>query len=505
MRLLAERFSGGTMRRGELGIIIRIGLEKSRLRLAQVARAISNTHVGKRAVAELDSDLLPLPAPLRERSESRLLSAILGGATVPDLRRDFPTVLPSVAVSFWLWLIIVVLNYMWLGWSPADRLEDFSGRPASEAQLRCISHLREQVVYFLRVDEKLADVDWKGLFMAKQCDYTNELILKGRPVRWSQVKGGLPPTGVAATVSACKLASPTMARLLGDPMLNIKPLSQWPSSLRRTRVMVGSQFDWDELLEGLYRRNMLSFRARSTLVQYRGKYLTDGMFGVPKGNIHAEDFSLDTCVLRLILNAIPSNELQHIIPGEIGGLPQFTQWSLLELLDHESILLSGDDQVAAFFIYFLEEAWERWFVLDREASPSLLERLKLPSGSSWPCLRCIAMGWHSATGVVQHLHMQLVRRARRALAGTETLPELSKDATAGVYRYLRVIGFLETYLDDTLHAEITSDERMVKSPCNGYETSQTHVGLSSGSCSKSSMRLPAGEAFGGRFSQLHGV
>ncbi len=44
---------------------------------------------------------------------------------------------------------------------------------------------------------------------------------------------------------------------------------------------------------------------------------------------------------------------------------------------------------------------------------------------------------------------------------TEDIPELSKAAVMAITRYMRAKGFFEVYLDDTLKAELTSDERLV--------------------------------------------
>ncbi len=85
----------------------------------------------------------------------------------------------------------------------------------------------------------------------------------------------------------------------------------------------------------------------------------------------------------------------------------------------------------------------------------------LPIDAPWPALCVISMGWSSASGIVQHLHMQLVRQCRRRLATGEGIPELSKTAVVAITRYMRAKGFFEVYLDDTLKAELTSDERLV--------------------------------------------
>jgi hypothetical protein len=252
-----------------------------------------------------------------------------------------------------------------------------------------------------------------------------------------------------------------MARLLMDPATCVKPREEWPLRLQRTRVFV-QPGEWAKILRGLYGRGMIKFLQASELITHNGRPLLNGLFGVPKGNIFEDGFDLDSCILRLICNCIPTNELQDVVEGEIRGLPQFSQWALLEMLEREFFLVSGDDQTAAFFLYLLEKAWWPWFVLGREAPEELLTELGLPVNAPWPALCVIAMGWCSATGIVQHLHMQLVRSCRERLKTGEGLAELSKAAVMSVTRYMRSLGFLEVYLDDTLYAELCSDERFVK-------------------------------------------
>ena len=53
-------------------------------------------------------------------------------------------------------------------------------------------------------------------------------------------------------------------------------------------------------------------------------------------------------MLLRVLPFIPycnlTNEMQDMIEGEIGSLPHFAQWSVLELQSQECALVSGDDQ-----------------------------------------------------------------------------------------------------------------------------------------------------------------
>ena len=147
--------------------------------------------------------------------------------------------------------------------------------------------------HFLRSSEPLPGVDWRRLLAAKSVDYNQDLVLKGRPLTWSQVEAGLPPPGVAGGVRAVSLAAPPMARLLADPMLSVKPREEWPDTLRRTRVLAKPN-EWPKIVRGLHGRGMIRFLREDQLVRHGEQSLTNGVFGVPKGNIFAPGYDLNT-------------------------------------------------------------------------------------------------------------------------------------------------------------------------------------------------------------------
>ena len=107
--------------------------------MGKVARVVVSTHVGKRGLASVDQGLLPLPAPEKELSESRLVTAARDNVTFSNLRKDFATVLPLAGASSWVLLLVYLLNYMWLGCGPADRqVQGLSHRQRSGGLNRCL-------------------------------------------------------------------------------------------------------------------------------------------------------------------------------------------------------------------------------------------------------------------------------------------------------------------------------------------------------------------------------
>ena len=106
-------------------------------------------------------------------------------------------------------------------------------------------------------------------------------------------------------------------------------------------------------MTGLDEKNMLVWLRDDELVWHNGERLLNGAFGVTKGDVLAANFDLDECDLRLILYCIPTNSLQLKLRGEIDALPLFTMWAQASLLWNEVFLFSGEDQTAAYFLYFL--------------------------------------------------------------------------------------------------------------------------------------------------------
>ena len=336
--------------------MLKQALLKSQLRIGRLASLLRHIHVGFGTVSGAPRDVLPMPVCPADINETRILQALAAGALPADVRRDFPRSVPRAARSAWIFLLILLVNFLHLGWSEVDSLESKVPHDYTDGQMSVLEHFGRQVDYFLKDDKPLTGIDWNLLMATKAVDYNQDLVLKGRPVSWAQIEPGLPPAGVAGSVRAVSLAAPPMARLLTDPATCVKPREEWPERLQRTRVFV-QPGEWPKILRGLYGRGMIRFLKSSELIRHKGRPLLNGLFGAPKGNIFEDGFDLDSCILRLICNCIPTNEVQDVVDGEIRGLPQFSQWALLEMLEREFFLVSGDDQTAAFFLYLLEKAW----------------------------------------------------------------------------------------------------------------------------------------------------
>ena len=100
------------------------------------------------------------------------------------------------------------------------------------------------------------------------------------------------------------------------------------------------------------------------LIMHNGSVLLNGMFGVGKGKKIQTKSGIWKEILRLIINRVPSNELQSTIEADVNTLPHFGQWLTLDLEDDEVLVWGSEDIFCAFYIFSLPEAWEPYFALD---------------------------------------------------------------------------------------------------------------------------------------------
>ena len=162
-----------------------------------------------------------------------------------------------------------------------------------------------------------------------------------------------------------------------DPSLSVKAQEHWPPRLKKAKVRA-KPGEWQDILRGLHSLGIIKLIEDRGFVQGRDEPMLNGAFGGPHGDLTALDFSVDAHFLRFIVNLLPSNELQHVIRGDIDRLPLFSRGLHLELLDEECFLGFADDQVSAFDLYRLEDAWLPYFVFGEAAEPATLKSLGPP-------------------------------------------------------------------------------------------------------------------------------
>ena len=89
-------------------------------------------------------------------------------------------------------------------------------------------------------------------------------------------------------------------------------------------------------------RNKISFTSEAL----------NGLFGVEKKNKTLES---GQPVLRVIINAIPTNALQEMIEADIRTMPYFVQWSGISVEEEDRVVVWNEmDKTSAFCVFRLE-------------------------------------------------------------------------------------------------------------------------------------------------------
>ena len=294
--------------------------------ISRVAQHLLCTTVGE-VLQGADADVLPLPVDPSTPEEGRLLQALSAGTTPAEASTTFRKSIVAAGRHSWLFLLVAAVNYLYLGQqAPSEALPPVSPQPISEGQRSAIAYLAEQVDIFVdHVPGVMPEFNWEAVLHAHKRTYAGELLVKGLPLTWQQVEPTLPAPELCGSISAEALAAPPIREWIRNPAWAIKPRSEWPRRFRRTKVRVRPG-EYPDLIRGLYRHNIISFLPDAELVyDSTGAPLVNGIFGMPKEDATSLDFDPLTCVLRLILNLTPSNEVQRVISGEVKSLPLLSQ------------------------------------------------------------------------------------------------------------------------------------------------------------------------------------
>ena len=93
------------------------------------------------------------------------------------------------------------------------------------------------------------------------------------------------------------------------------------------------------------------------------------------------------------------------------SLPLTNSWHMVFLEGNEVALLFSEDMKCAFYLFSLSESWLPYTCFSKRIS-------RRDAGLSGPpdevvvvALRVVPMGWHSATGLIQHAHRHSYRTA----------------------------------------------------------------------------------------------
>ena len=409
--------------------------------------------------SEVASDLLPLPVLLLSAEDVRVLhmerSFGQGSAAVekwwPRASGGGEESVRVVERLGWLhdWMFCVVLsvNHMFLGYGTEAFSRETFTQPIGLSQVECVRRMHVMIDAFIGDGVAVTpNRDWATILSESRMSYDGDVVAKAQELTVEQVVPALPPLGIGGSVDALELCDGGLRELLMDPSLSVRPRSEWPDRLTKARMRIKPEA-WKELAPMLVERGICTTLKESDLVTHNGDKLLNGVFGVGKKKwVTSKSTGKQVEVLRLIVNMVPSNELQIPIIADTATLPHFGQWMGLELLDDEILTWSSEDINCAFYVFRIPAVWNPWFALGWPISGRLLgldtdEELYLS-------LAVIPMGWCSAVGICQKLLRTLVMRTQPLGGGLPAESEVRKDRRLPADKYQRVMEFHQEYIDN---------------------------------------------------------
>lgn len=401
-------------------------------------------------------DVLPLPLPTVSQ-EDEWWSRRDDRRWRRNKRRDWINLSRSLARQVWMWLVVAALNFEFVGRLSDD--EKWCNQQLTPAQDGALEYLGEAVDYFCSDAEKTTITpEWGEFIRSKQLDYDGSEVHKALPLRWLELKPGMPPAGVAASVKVAEHVDDDIRDFLSDPEANLLPRKQWPSSVPHAKVQVEKPEDWYEIAQETYQLGILSPIRKREIFCVDGELVLNGAFAVEKKGAPLPG-QIRTC--RFIANQVPANSYQRGLFGDARSLANGATWSGHILENGWVILWSADDQWGAFHVGQLPRPWRSYMAFEMEVPA---ERVGGRLGD-WTHMASdvISMGWISAVGVYQNFHRRLVFAPSPLGAALPVLAEWRRDRPfPSFWGETSSAETHQVYVDDKDQTEKVRDEEALR-------------------------------------------
>ena len=323
------------------------------------------------------------------------------------------------AVDAFLWLIVMALNYMYVG-GPAVQWQCIRC-PAlhSPAQVAAVERLRTLATIMVDEGGSLNAMAWDDQRRPPE-EYWGHAVQKAHALSWRAVEGSLPPASRETLIPLEKLVGEKARAALLDPSLLRLPEDAVADPLPKAKVLVESQDEWEKIVAELCFRGIAEPEIPAETVTHRGKPVYNGAFGVHKKfvEVRSGEAVVTQRILRLIVNLVPTNALQRSFGGEAREMGYPGLWPSICLCEDELMVMSGEDQKGCFHLYLIPEAWRGYFVLERTVSR---KAAGLPTAGP-PIrvrIRTCPMGWINAVDFIQEAHRRMVTEPAPAGAGID--------------------------------------------------------------------------------------
>ena len=316
-------------------------------------------------------DLLPLPVPWSFACVSAVMSQALDPTAGNRRRSARSSMRRQRGIGCWLLLCILSLDFLYRGMGEVTGLRVPSGA-ISEVQMDSLNRFLGACTYLADRRDSLGPpvtpcLDPFALLNKKRISYSGVEVCMLEPLTLAEILPGLPPVGSAASVDPLLVAEGEVLEGLRFPERFIKPEAEW-DDFKPARVHANDD-EWGRIGSTLLEPGVFVESDPDEIPRIRGAPVLCGAFGVEKSGTPVAPA---TRVLRLIINAIPTNGGQWPIHGDIQKMPTGGEWHHVAFQEGELPLWSSGDVKGCFHISKLPRAWQRWTALSKPIRASAL-------------------------------------------------------------------------------------------------------------------------------------
>lgn len=173
-------------------------------------------------------------------------------------------------------LVVVAINYLWLGGHESSRWKPRAKVALTSGQKAAISHLAERVEDLQSVKAKCCTfAEGQAELVHTKFDYCGEPIMSLEDLEADKVIPVWPRVGEAAVQDVVGYLPEDLRRVIEDPTKCLLPEWEWPERPPVSKVRA-TQDEWDRIVAAGYARGlMVAVRMKSSGMRADGRSLAE--------------------------------------------------------------------------------------------------------------------------------------------------------------------------------------------------------------------------------------